>query len=84
MGIGVGVGVGVVVEVAVGVGIGVAVGVEIVVAAVGVGVGVGVEAGWEQAMATGRTKAMAIPMSNNALDNNFNATVASDFCLICL
>ena len=69
---------------AVGVGMGVAVGVGMVVAAVGVGIGVGVGVGCEQPIATGRTKAMAIPMSNNALDNNFNATVASDFCLICL
>ena len=65
-------------------GVGAGVGVEIVVAAVGVGVGVGVEAGWEQAMATGRTNTTTIPISNNALGNKFNATVASDFCLICL
>ena len=63
---------------------GVAVEVGTVVVAVGVGMGVGVGVGCEQPIATGRTKAMAIPISNNALGNKFNATVTSDFCLICL
>ena len=67
-GMGVGVGVGVAVGVKGGVGV-----------AVGVGMGVAVEAGCEQPIATGRTKAMAIPISNNALDRISNATAASDF-----
>ena len=47
--------------------------------AVGVGMGVAVEAGCEQPIVTGRTKAMAIPISNNALGRMSNATTADNF-----
>ena len=71
---------------AVGVGTGVRVGVRVAAGvkggvgiAVGVGIGVAVGVVWEQPIETSKTKAMAIPISNNALDRISNATAASDF-----
>ena len=66
-----------VVGVAVGVGIGVAVEAGMVVAAVGVRMGVAVGVGCEQPIATGRTKAMAIPTTRDALARISDADLAS-------
>ena len=63
----------------VGVGVGVAVEAGMTGAAVGVGIGVAVEVGCEQPIATGRTKAMAIPTARNALGRISDADLASAF-----
>ena len=58
---------------------GVAVGVGMAGVAVGGEMDTAVEVGWEQAIATGRTKAMAIPTAKNALGRISDADLASAF-----